>query len=103
MSNRLFRHPTHVAAVLNTVGEAIITVDVSQAILLANEEAEKIFGYQPDELYGVKLHALMPEEYRARHDAGFSRAIASTELVSSGRYLDLEGLRKLDRPVPTAI
>ena len=94
MSNKLSGHPAHVAAVLNTAGEAIITADASQTIRLANEEAEKVFGYQSGELHGLTLHALMPDRYRDRHDSGFSRAVASDEIRSSGGYLELEGLRK---------
>ena len=36
----------------------------------------------------------MPEKYRARHHAGFSRAVSTEDLRTSGKYLELEGLRK---------
>ena len=36
----------------------------------------------------------MPEKYRARHHAGFSRAVSTEDLRTSGNYLELEGLRK---------
>ena len=103
MTNRLSGHSAHVEAILNTVGEGIITVDTSQVIRLANQEAERIFGYQPDGLYGVMLQALMPEKYRARHQAGFSRAVSSEELQTSGEYLELEGLRKDGEVFPLEI
>ena len=94
MTKRISGHLAHVEAILNTVGEAIITVDTSQVIRLVNREAERIFGYEPDALYGVPLEALMPEQYRARHHAGFSRAVSNEELRTSADYLELEGFRK---------
>lgn len=94
LTKRISGHLAHVEAILNTVGEAIITVDTSQVIRLVNREAERIFGYEPDALYGVPLEALMPEQYRARHHAGFSRAVSNEELRTSADYLELEGLRK---------
>lgn len=91
---KLFNHPTHAAAILKTVGEAIITVDVAQVICFANSQAERIFGYAADELNGLQLQALIPEPYRARHAVGFARAVASEELQSSGGYVEFEGLRQ---------
>ncbi len=103
MTKRLSGHSAHIEAILNTVGEGIITADTEQVILLANQEAERIFGYQQDELYGVTLQALMPEKYRARHHTGFSRAVSSQELLTSGKYLELEGLRKDGEVFPLEI
>ena len=91
VTKRLSGHSAHIEAILNTVGEGIITADTEQVILLANQEAERIFGYQQDELHGVTLQALMPEKYRARHHAGFSEAVSSEELRTSGKYLELKG------------
>ncbi len=103
MTKRLSGHSAHIEAILNTVGEGIITADTEQVILLANQEAERIFGYQQDELHGVTLQALMPEKYRARHHAGFSEAVSSEELRTSGKYLELKGLRKDGEVFPLEI
>ncbi len=82
---KLFHHPIHAEAILKTVGEAIITVDVTQVIRFANSEAERIFGYAADELKGLQLQALIPEPYRARHTAGFARAVARRGTADLGR------------------
>jgi len=91
---KLLNHPLHAEAILKTVGEAIITVDIAQMIRFANGEVERVFGYAPGELDGRKLQVLIPAEYRARHAAGFARAIANEELRSLGGYVEFEGLRK---------
>ena len=72
MPKRLSGQSAHVEAILDTVGEAIITVDTSQVIRLVNQEAESIFGYQPGDLYGTMLQALIPEKYRARQELSHS-------------------------------
>ena len=61
------------SAVLDTVGEGIITIDSDSTIVMVNREVESIWGYAQDELVGQRLHLLMPEEYRTRHTAGLKR------------------------------
>jgi PAS domain S-box-containing protein len=47
--------------------DAIISVDQNQKISLFNPGAEKIFGYQRDEILGKPLNLLIPERYRNGH------------------------------------
>ena len=41
-------------AVLNTVGEGIITIDSCSTIVVLNQEVQNIWGYTQDELIGKR-------------------------------------------------
>jgi len=57
------------AGVLDSAMDAIVTVDEAQRIVLYNQAAEKIFGWPSEQALGQSLQQLMPERYRAGHDA----------------------------------
>jgi PAS domain S-box-containing protein len=84
----------HVEAILDTVGEGVITIDADQRIRLVNREVERIFGYGRDELLGCGVHVLMPDEYRARHEAGFAARLNDPEPANAPTYRQFEGVRK---------
>lgn len=82
------------AAILETVGEAIISVDGRQRIRVLNRETERTFGYSRDELLGAQIQTLMPKPYREAHERAFNKRIRNgAEGFESPRY-ELEGLRK---------
>lgn len=57
--------------------DAIITVDESGSILLANRRAESMFGYTAAEMTGQNLMLLMPEHCRMKYEhvvAGYLQA-----------------------------
>ena len=64
----------HLLAVLDTVGEGIVTIDSEGTVIMVNREFENIWGYQCDEIIGVNLTILMPEKYRGAHKAGMKRS-----------------------------
>ena len=72
-------------------------------ILLANRQAERIFGYEPGTLEGVPVDELVPVALRAGHAqqrAGFFAA-ASARAMGAGR--DLSGLRRDGSEFPIEI
>ncbi len=85
---------TQLRAVLDTVGEGVITIDTASTIVMVNQEVEKIWGYRPEEIIGKSLTLLMPEPYRKQHAAGLQRYLASGEARVLEKRLELEGLRK---------
>jgi PAS domain S-box-containing protein len=52
---------------LDTAPDAMVFVDPVGTIVLANAQAEKLFGYSQKELTGRGLDCLVPERYRERH------------------------------------
>jgi PAS domain S-box-containing protein len=91
------------SAVLNTVGEGIVTVDPTGQIVMINREVERIFGYRSQELMGQSLQLLMPEKYRPLHQAGMERYMITGEAHVLGKRLELEGLRKTGEIFPLEI
>jgi PAS domain S-box-containing protein len=80
--------------ILKSSTDAIVVVNNDGEILLANESAEKLFGYSPDELLGQKVEVLVPDAFRhkhAKHRTSYYKAPRSRPLVSG---LELKGQRK---------
>jgi PAS domain S-box-containing protein len=55
--------------IVETVTDAIVTVDERRAIVLFNPQAERSFGYSADEVIGQPLELLIPEAVREAHVA----------------------------------
>ncbi len=81
-------------AVLDTVVDAIITIDERGTIQSFNDAAERIFGYPRTDAVGQPIHMLMPEPYRSAH-GGYLRAYHETgrrKIIGIGR--EVTGLRR---------
>jgi len=56
---------------------AIVMADTEGHIVHWNAEAQRLFGYTPDEALGQSLDLIVPPAFRDRHWAGFHKAIAT--------------------------
>ena len=67
--------------------KAIVTIDAqSSRILVANEMTCELFGYQRNELAGMKVQSLFTEPYRAKQ-----RALVEQNIDSSGETVLVSG------------
>lgn len=66
-------------AILDTVVDAIITIDERGLIETVNPAAERIFGYAAAGMVGRNVSMLMPEPYRSGHD-GYLRRFLDTRV-----------------------
>jgi len=70
-----------------SASEAIITVDASQRIVLANPAAARVFGLSVERMLGLPLERLLPERFRkAHHDhvERFGRSGQETRAMGPG-------------------
>jgi PAS domain S-box-containing protein len=54
-------------ASFEAVPDALLLVSRDGLIVFANQHAERLFGYEPGQLVGLQIEALIPEQYRQRH------------------------------------
>lgn len=80
--------------VVELVPNAILMVNQKGEIILVNSQAEKLFGYNRDELIGQTVGILVPERFRSKHSE-YSKSFfvnPQARLIGMGR--DLFALRK---------
>lgn len=79
---------------LETASQAILAVNASGVIVLANHMAGSMFGYAPQELVGHQHGILLPPGLRARHAAHSAAFFADPKARMMGPGMDLVGCRK---------
>jgi PAS domain S-box-containing protein len=81
--------------ILRIAPEAIVSIDATGRIIVFNNAAERIFGYEHDEIIGRKLDVLLPQRFRAQHQElieGFIASEVESRSISQGG--EISGLRK---------
>ena len=81
-------------AILETAVEGIITIDERGVIESLNPAAEKIFGYQAQEVVGKNVKVLMPTPYRDEHDTYLGNYLRTRQAKIIGIGREVLGLRK---------
>ena len=83
-----------VRTLLDTAAQAIIAIDSDGAIVLANRQAGKMFGYEQGELIGRPLETLVPARLRHLHQSRRQDFNLYPKSRTIGSDQDLFGLRK---------
>jgi PAS domain S-box-containing protein len=73
---------------------AIIVINVKGLITLVNNQTEKLFEYDRDELIGNKLEMLVPERFRNRHSNDMTMFFNTPQTRSIGADRELYALSK---------
>jgi diguanylate cyclase (GGDEF)-like protein/PAS domain S-box-containing protein len=89
--------------VIEATTNALILADGDGIISLLNSQAEKVFGYTREELYGKSLEILIPEELRQRHMHNRLKYQGSPQRREMGGGYDVKGVRKDGTVVPLEI
>ena len=89
--------------VVESLADAVITIDESSVIRYANPAAERIFGYEAGSLVGTHMTALMPDYLRRLHDEGVRRYIETGVKHISWDGVELPGLHKTGREIPLEV
>lgn len=90
IKNWEIRHHT----LLNTLSDALVTIDRQGIIKTFNQAAELIFGYPARELIGQKINMLMPEPDGTEHDKYMDRYINTGRKHIIGTDREVMALRK---------
>ncbi|KAF0143897.1 MAG: two-component system NtrC family sensor kinase [Nitrospirae bacterium] len=79
---------------IRTVHDTIITVNSEKVIIFCNGSVQKIFGYTPDELQGVSISSIMPEQYQKTHLEALETTYAADNFKIIWEYVEFTGLKK---------
>ncbi len=69
---------------LDFMADAVVTLDAVGKISSWNAGAERLVGYTAAKMVGGSMVPVIPEEFRARHVAGFHSAMDSGQLKHEG-------------------
>jgi PAS domain S-box-containing protein len=91
--------------VLESTPDAIIIANSTGLIVLANSQAERLFGYQSGELRGQPIEVLLPDRFRGAHVGHRSSYFTQPRTRTMGAGLELYGVRKdaLEFPVEISL
>lgn len=88
-TNDLRSREAHLKSILETVPDAMIVIDERGSIQSFSKAAERLFGYQPDEVLNRNIKMLMPSPYREQHDGYLERYLTTGErrIIGIGRVV----------------
>lgn len=88
------------AAVLNSVIDAIITIDARGIVQMINPAASKMFGYRQEEVLGRNVSILMGPPHRQRHDDYIHNYMETGDAKIIGIGRELNALKKNGEEFP---
>ena len=90
-----YKSERRLANIVDIAADAIITIDQNQHILQFNQGAEKIFGYQAEEVLGQPIDLLLPSHFVKVHQQHIRTATAAKSIRRMGEISQkIVGLRK---------
>jgi two-component system sensor kinase FixL len=90
----LARREAHMRSLLDTVPDAIVVIDEAGLIRDFSPAAERMFGWDGEEIRGRNVSILMPDPYRSGHDGYMARYYETGEKRIIGRGRVVVGARK---------
>jgi PAS domain S-box-containing protein len=89
--------------VVELAPDAMLVVDGDGRIALVNRQAERLFGYDRDDLMGEPVEVLMPEAVRARHEGHRAGYRADPRVREMGAGIELVARRADGVELPVEI
>jgi PAS domain S-box-containing protein len=94
MQSRVADTADVLATLLQASPDAIVAVDANGLIVLASASIKALFGFDPDEVVGLPVEMLVPEQVRAMHERHRKKYAGIGEARPMGRGLELTGRRR---------
>ena len=92
------------STILASALDSIITIDAQGVVLDFNPAAERVFGFNRDQIVGHKIADLIiPERYREKHRAGLKRFVETGEGTVIGERIEMAALRADGSEFPVEI
>ena len=85
--------------IVDCMHEAIIFADLHGVIVVWNHGAETLFGFTAQEAVGQSVDLIVPEKMRQAHWAGFNKAIAHGDTLSTKGSRMTRALQKSGEPL----
>ena len=85
---------------IETLTDAIISIDETGKIIQWNDAASDIFGYSKSEIMYQSVVMLIPENYIKSHLEGFDRFVRTGKMSVVGKTISLEGIAKNGTKLP---
>jgi PAS domain S-box-containing protein len=103
LASTLVRPRGLLEVLLETAAQAILAIDGTGQIVLANKAFETMFGYDRDEILGQPLEILIPERQREEHVSHRARWVRCPKNRPMGVGMDLTAVRKYGEAFPVEI
>ncbi|MEI6730295.1 MAG: response regulator, partial [Pseudomonadota bacterium] len=82
------------SAIMNTVVDAIISINSNGIIIGLNNSSEKMFGYSKNEIIGENINILMPQHHKTLHNLYIKNHCKTGKKQIIGIERELEALHK---------
>jgi len=92
-----------IVALLESASQAILSIDQSGHIILANRRTEEVFGYTREELLGARIEILLPESKRRMHSRNREDYFARPHVRPMGIGMDLAGRHRDGTEFPVEV
>lgn len=102
-SQHFYKTGNFLSSVLETAIDAILIINAQGTILLLNESAAKIFGYEKSELLLKNVNVLTPEPHYSQHDQYIKNHIQTgiNKIIGIGR--EVVGVKKNGTQFPVRL
>jgi diguanylate cyclase (GGDEF)-like protein/PAS domain S-box-containing protein len=87
----------------NATELSLITVDPGGRIEFINRPALSMFGYSLEEMVGSSIDIIVPERFKAAHNAGLARVAAGGSSTLKGKSVEISAIRKDGTEFPAEI
>jgi PAS domain S-box-containing protein len=101
MEERLRENNEQIETIFENAPNAVVVINEQGTIIRWNSEANSVFGWKAEEVYGKPMHEIiMPHNYREAHIKGLNRFLETGKATIINKSLELSALRKNGEEFP---